>query len=458
MRCMYHICFFRTPCLKYCILSIVLTMRLESYPTHSIPAVDRHRDNVHEQQPPYEIDFFITDHNLRSKKPVSVEEQRKMYAEMKGHGLSSIRFDWDWKEVIPHEGERKDDVLERYAGAIRMMQEVGMKPPTLVLSNPPEWAAKLYRKDKEAFFQSYADYIATVVETLRATDLRVEQAQLFNEINHSVLFKYVDIEDLPRLAGIARYALCQVQPDIQLSTSLIVSSFNDALAKKFNEPTMDEFFAKHRSMLQKTFDRLSLDYYPGTWHFPMKKAEASGDAFPIQVSESWLKEVRNRLNRTFKNMDELKRACEVVAGWGKEYEIGEVGFSTNEPYSDEKRQRFFYDMFFRGFRQMLIDLRSRGVALPKRVGVYETQDEENISFGGLIEKFLQTGVGKFLSRLTPNPEHDFGLKKSDGQPKKILQGRLDRRGKSKEDSKLSQLRRLIQHVKRPLPEEKKKDL
>ena len=53
-----------------------------------------------EQIKPLGIEFFVTDHNLRANE-VSIEKQKELYIEMKKHGISSIRFDWDWKEVSP---------------------------------------------------------------------------------------------------------------------------------------------------------------------------------------------------------------------------------------------------------------------------------------------------------------------------------------------------------------------
>jgi hypothetical protein len=413
-------------------------------PTATEPKLEGQMEHKEAAQP-LGVEFFVTDHNLRFEAN-AIEQQRQLYAEMQRHGMSSIRFDWDWKEVVPSEGGLNQAVLDKYTAAMEAMKETGLKPPTLVISNPPEWAAKLYRKDKEGFFRVYEGYVGTVAEALAKTGLKVEEAQLFNEINHAFLFKYIDLEDLPRTAGIVRNAMGRVQPDIKLQTSLIVSSFNDAIAEKTKQPTLDEFFAQHGQMLRDNFDRISLDYYPGMWHYPMRKAKQEGNAFPIPVSDNWLKELGNRLNRTFKNMDLLKRTCEQVAGWGKEYEIGELGFPTNKPYSTGKRQRLFYDMFFRAFRQMLLELQSQGVALPKRVGIYETQDEANVSFGGPVGKLLQTKVGRFLSRLTPNPEHDFGMKDAQGKPKEVLQGNLHR----PELSEMSRLGEIVRYVNRPV--------
>lgn len=427
----------------------------------TIEKFDAEQVEAKEQAPGPGIEFFVTDHNLRLK-GVSIERQKELYAEMKEHGLSSVRFDWDWREVMPEPGRVSEETLELYLDAVRAMAEAGLEPPIIVMSNPPEWAADLYKRDKEAFFVEYERYIETLASALERTGLRVDEVQLFNEINHGLIFRYIDLEDIPRAAGIARRTLGRVAPDVKLMTSLILANVNERTIQGINAvkrvtdagsehssriPELDEFLERYGEMLKASFDRVAVDYYPGTWHFPLRGVKKPGDAFPIPVSRNPFKELGNKFGRTFKDVDMLRDVCEKLARMGIEYELGEVGAPTNEPYKDERTQRLFYDMFFRAFRQMLVDFRSRGVALPRKVGLYETQDEPNVSFGGIIEKFLRTGIGRRLARLAPNPENDFGLKKASGEPKMILKGNKHR---PPEEGEPSQLKKLIDYVNRPM--------
>jgi hypothetical protein len=138
----------------------------------------------------------------------------------------------------------------------------------------------------------------------------------------------------------------------------------------------------------------------------------------------------------------LKGVFEKIASWGKEYELGEVGIQTNVPWkgkeANEKRQRFFYDSFFRAFKHMLLDFRERGVRLPSGVGLYEAIDEPPQSF-----------TGKVLRKLTPFPEHDMGMRQADNRRKSILQGKphVSQAERAKQPSQLS---RIISYVRAPI--------
>ena len=59
---------------------------------------------------------------------------------------------------------------------------------------------------------------------------------------------------------------------------------------------------------------------------------------------------------------------------------------------------------------MMVELRSEGIDLPNKVGFYEAVDEEPKT------------LGQKIGRKTINPEHDFGMRKADGERKMILQG------------------------------------
>ncbi|MDE1975167.1 MAG: family 1 glycosylhydrolase [Patescibacteria group bacterium] len=398
-----------------------------------------------EKEPGLGIEFYVTDHNLRYPERSTPEKQSEVYAEMKKHGIDSVRFDVDWRRLVPDEdGVLDESVVEEYAEAMRLMQEAGLKPPTIVASTPPEWAQKLYDGgQKDRYFAVYDEYADAVARIINRSGSKASVIQMFNEINHAALFKFVRPEDLPRLADILRDKLKDADPDAKLSTSLIVANTNEKIGAVMDktieaEMSINGFLDKYEDMLKETFDVISLDYYPGIWHMPMREADDS-------------------YKDTFKQLDMLKNVCEKLSSWNKEYEIGEVGFPTNTPWQNEKRQRYFYDTFFRAFRSMVVDFKERDVKLPSRVGLYETEDEQNVSFGGFVERLLRMPGVSTLTKLTPNPEGQFGLRTKSGEPKAVIKGRkfggqgaAHYKGFDTPEEGQSQLARIIKYVNRPV--------
>ncbi|MCL5436142.1 MAG: hypothetical protein M1275_03615 [Patescibacteria group bacterium] len=399
------------------------------------------------------MDFFVTDHSLRHPEMVSTGQLREIYREMKRQGISSIRFDWDWDESFPESGKPDRKVLDRYVEAMKMMQEEGLEAPTLVLYTPPEWATKLYEEDKEAYFSAYREYLQTAADSMEVAGLKAHSAQLANEVNHPLLYQFLKMEDFPRVVKTAREVFSRSQPEMKFTASVIVSNFADKIGEVMGKPKTTEFLDQHEKELTAA-DFTTLDYYPGMWHFPMR-FDTEKSAFPIKRSANPIKEAGNVLNRTFKDTEALKAACETVAGWGKPYELGETGFPTNYPYSQGRRQRMFYDMFLRGVRQMMEDFHHRGVALPKRVGIYETQDEPNRGFGIMLDKILNAPGVRQLARLSPFPEGNFGLMTKKGGKQEILRGTLKEREPSTSGvEQISQLKKLISYVNRPFSDER----
>jgi len=168
---------------------------------------------------------------------------------------------------------------------------------------------------------------------------------------------------------------------------------------------------------------LALDYYPGMHQLPFLEA---------------LKNEREM----FKQLDLLKEVMAEIAGRGKEYEIGEVGIQTNflgmSTKHNEDRQRYFYDVFFREFKKILLDFQQKGINLPNSVGLYEAVDEEPKNL-----------TGKILRKITPFPEHDMGMRKSDLARKEIGKGK---RHISEEERKntSSQISRIIKYLNTPV--------
>lgn len=70
------------------------------------------------------INFFITDHSLWHPDQVMEEELFGQYGEMKRNGIDSIRFDCDWKDVMPAPETINHKIIGRYVNAIKTMKEV----------------------------------------------------------------------------------------------------------------------------------------------------------------------------------------------------------------------------------------------------------------------------------------------------------------------------------------------
>jgi hypothetical protein len=396
------------------------------------------------------IKFSATDHSLRHPESVSAEEMREIYAEMKKEGIDSIRFDWDWEEIFPEDGDVNRQILNRYVEAMRAMKEEGLEPPTIVVSSPPKWATDLLKENRtEEYFQAYKQYVDAVAETIKASGLEVKQAQLFNEINHPAIYNFFGgLGNFPTIAKIARDSFTEKGLDIEISTSIIVANSAETTAALMQKPGLDEFLREF-GKFKDCVDIISLDYYPGMWHLPIQGAHEHGDAFPIPKSRNPIKELGNKVNRTFKNTDLLKHVCEVMSDWKKDYELGESGFPTNEPYSNGRRQRLQYDMYFRVLQQMFEDFKARGVSLPKGIGIYETQDEDN-RFGAGIDK---NPLMKWIKGRKIFPESHFGLRTKKGERKEILQDNLH--GTLSEPQR-SQLRKLIDRVRKSVDRKEEK--
>jgi len=415
------------------------------------PEANIEQSSEREKGDPSKIEVFMTDHNLRHPEDVSLEQAKEVYREMREQGITSMRFDWDWDETFREPGNVDQATIDRYIAAMKAMKEVGLESPTLVLSSPPPgWALELYKEKPDAFFEACKTYAETAAETIRKSGLETKQVQILNEINHPFMYKFIKMEDIPRMAGIVRSAFESRGMDIALGTSIILGNEPAAIGSTLREPSLDQFLEKFKGM-KESFDIVSVDYYPSLYHFPWKSLRGvrdEGDAFPIKPAddenfgERVKHELGNRFNRMFKDTELLKKVCEEIASWDMPYEIGETGFPTNEPYSSGKRQRLFYDMHVRALRQMIVDFAERGIALPKRVGFHEAQDEDN-KFGGGAE---ENPIMKWVKKRKIYAEEHFGLIDKVGNKKEVLQEGT----RSPEGLERSQLHALIDYLKRPL--------
>ncbi len=370
----------------------------------------------------FNFGFYITDHSADTELTGSSEKLRELYGDIKKDGIESVRYDWHWKMVEPQPDHYSQEHLERYRQAKTIMGEVGLEEPTIILSNPPPWAIELYKQNKEKFFEEYRKYAEEVAGSLEgAGGAKVSKIQILNELNNRV-YTPVKVEDLPRLCEITRAIFQKYNPDIKLMATLLASN-----TTKYVGTPIEEYLPKFKEV-KDNFDIIAVDYYPGLWHFDIKGAPSL------------------RPNELFKHLVKqlglLKQVFEEIATWGKDYELGEVGLPAKKPWGGEKGQRYFYDAFFRAYKHLIIDFRSRGLKLPSRIGLYQAIDEPP-----------RTALGKLLKK-TPFPEYDMGMRQSNLQRKQVLQG-SPHLSEEERAVKPSQLRKIINYLRAPMS---KKDL
>lgn len=377
--------------------------------------VENNPEQDTERIEPFELEFYITDHSADNADTGSPEKLRSLYEDIKKDGVTSVRYDWRWKNIESKPGRYDESHLERYKQAKDIMAEVGMSEPTIILSDIPDWAKELYKNDKEKFFDAFKNYTGQVKERLASSEgKKISRIQILNELNNKV-FTPVAAEDLPRFCQITREVFQDYNPDIKLMGTLLASNLNAKLGLGTEIGKYLEEFEK----VKDNFDVIAVDYYPGLWHLPINEAG-------LMPKKEW-----------FRQMGPLKEVFERIANWDVKYELGEVGFPTNQTFGNEKKQRYFYDTFFRAFKHMLLDLRKKGVKLPSSVGLYEAVDEAPKNLSGKI------------GRKTINPEHDFGMRTSEGERKMILQGSPHSSPENQPTGK-SQLKNIIRYLRSPM--------
>ncbi|MBI4779016.1 hypothetical protein HY797_01010 [Candidatus Falkowbacteria bacterium] len=373
-----------------------------------------------EREGKLDINVFVTDHSPDNLDTGSKENLKKLYGDVARDGIDQVRYDFHWGKLEKKSGEFDQELLGRYQDAKSAQEAAGLKEPIIILSNPPEWAIKLYKEGKkEEFYDEFRKYAEEVKNGLeQAGGKKVTTIQILNELNNKV-YTPVAVEDMPELCWITREVFKEYNPDLKLSATLVAGN----LAKLAGED-IKEFLPKFKE-IKDDFDKIVIDYYPGTWHYPM------GD-IKKKLALSWppTKEIFKQLVKQF---DLLKEVFEEVASWGKDYEMGETGMPTKFPWGGEKAQRYFYDIFFRQFKHMMLDFKERKMKLPSAVGLYEAIDEPPKNF-----------KGKILDKLTPFPESRFGMREGDGERKMILRGV---RGKNSGPSQLSEL---ISYLRAPM--------
>lgn len=331
--------------------------------------------------------FYVTDHSADDE--LTFTNIKELYHWTRVEGISSIRYDFRWNRIEPEMNKLNEEQLRRYVRAAALMVQEGLEVPTIILSSIPGWALKMYKKDnKEGFFNAFQSYVQKVRTALNELDCKITHVQVLNEWNNPI-YTRIAMRDFPRLCEIVREVFNDYS-GIKIMGTIIASNINNFLARFGFGINLFDYLRKLKE-IKGSFDVIAVDYYPGLWHFPLS-----------QAGFNW----RN----IFANLEMLKVVFEEIAGWGIEYELGETGLPTKWPWSEE-RQLQFYQVFFESFQQLLKDFEKRGITSPSRIGLYEATDE--------APKNL---LGKFLQVATPFPEHDLGMRKSDGSRKLILQG------------------------------------
>ena len=338
------------------------------------------------KDPQFNLRFSAIDHSVDYVTLANSERLRKIYSSLPKEGIEAIHYDWHWKKIEPEPGEFDHDRLNRYAAAKGVMEKSGLNPPTIIFSNPPRWAIEFYKKDRIKFFEAYERYIEEVKKYLEADPgYKIGKIQILNELNNFV-YNPINAEDLPRLCRITRKIFFDYNPDIKIVASLLVGN----LTSIFRLGVWIDDYLKEFEKIRDNFDVVSLNYFPGLWHWPIREA-------------GWQR------SNWFGQLDKLQEVFETISNWEVEYEIGEVGFPTNGFWGNEKKQVEFFESFFKALRKILEELKKRGDRLPAEVCFFELTDEEPEDWFGKI-------IGKTFS-----PEYDFGLFKSNGEKKMILQ-------------------------------------
>ncbi len=350
----------------------------------------------------FPLEFYITDHSAKHAHTGTPEQLRRVYGDIRKDGIESVRNDWDWDKIEPAANQFSEEHLERYGSSKQIMEEVGLHSPTIILSNPPAWAKELYKSNKEGFFQAYRQYAERVRERLvQLGGEKISKIQVLNELNNGI-YTPIEVEDVGRMCDITREVFAEYNPDLKLMATVLASN-----TTKFVGTPIEQFLPKLKVIKDK-FDIIAVDYYPGLWHFDMK------DAPSLKPNELF--------KHAVKQLGLLKTVFEEIATWDKAYELGEVGIPTKLLWGGERGQRYFYDAFFRAFKHLMADLRNRNLALPTRVGFYESVDEPP-----------QDLKGKIL-RNTPFPEFDLGVRTAEGKEKAVT----------------PRLKEIIQYLRSPL--------
>ena len=346
------------------------------------------------------LEFFVT-HHANDFSEYNPERLKEVLHNLSGMGVNSQRFDIRWSKSRPNRGEVDHGYLAKSGEVAKTAQEAGLSS-IVVLSSPPKWAMELYKTDKEAFFKEYRSYVSGVREALGAVGVEPLNVQIFNELNNTVYTPKEIVGDLPQFCAIAREVFGD---EVRLTETVLAGNLTDKLTATGLQTGVMKFLSDYGEILKSSFDVISVDYYPGLYHLPIKEARGIG-------------------KKLFKQTGYLEKVLETISTWGKEIEVGEVGFPTLKgidrvrSIGNDRRQRYAFDVFAMSIKPLVEKF---GI---KRIGFYQVFDETPTELGVL----------------------NFGLWDKDGNPKSVVQD--SRVGKDKiERNVIPQLGNIIRYLK-----------
>lgn len=376
----------------------------------------------------FNFTFYTTDHAPRFADTGSPDRLRALYKDIKKDGIDQVRSDWDWNLIERNPGEVDSEQLERFQTAAKIMKEEGLDP-LIILSNPPDWAKKMYEKNPQEFVESFRKYTDVVKSGVEAAGITPETVQVLNELNNPAYTPVTEMQTIGELSDATREAF----PESKIMVSVLASAIPEAVSGRGFSEDIHTFLPKLKEIKDK-FDVLAIDYYPGAW-----QRTISGEGGRLK---NLIKRVvvpgKEEYKEMFKDVSLFRETAEEVASWGKEYELGETGFPVKGIYwGNERRQRYFYDAFFRSLKDVMLDFRERGIKLPSKIGLYQAQNEPPRNF-----------IGKIM-RKTPYPEFNWGMRDDEGNRNLILQGipHASEQTRMQQESRLS---RIIHYMRAPM--------
>lgn len=370
-----------------------------------------------------EIELVITDHTPDLTE-ISKGTMDGLYKSVEELGFEGVRFDLRWRLIEPQKGGFDSAHLRQYQEAIiENSEQKELNDPILILGDAPSWAKELYKSNKEAFYSSFEVYATKSRDAISSLPgKKISHIQLFNELNHP-FYNFISVEDLPRLADLVRSVFKKYNPDIKIFSTVIASNL---LGKGGYGEGVMEYLARLEP-IKDTFDGIGVDYYPATWNIKLdrwKNPENIGRdlftkwavimPFPEVIKDAVLDwDKKDILKDNFSDLDLLEKALREIASWGKESYIMEIGFPSDVIGLDEDLQKLFYLTFFYNLDLLFRKLEEEGIALPVKVGIYQLRDE--------VQRGAMAWALRFLN-LTPM--ESWGLGKSDGEPKEVIEDRV----------------------------------
>ena len=101
-----------------------------------------------EERKIHNIDFYATTHMADNPEHWQPEKFREHLALLMASGVDFMAYDWSWTRVNPSAEKFDQRQIECYKQAKKIMEEVGMKSPTIIFTVAPDFVRELYQKSK----------------------------------------------------------------------------------------------------------------------------------------------------------------------------------------------------------------------------------------------------------------------------------------------------------------------